>query len=170
MERSTTIASTLTIDLIFLVLSRSIFHPFIAWLIPLSLQAAGFPASHPHVIYTTYYAGIVSVVALYQLLDFRLAYGQPRKVNWTDEVVVITGGASGLGKILVETLGMRGVSVAVLDIHKPADSELQENEALGSESVQWYLCDVSSRIEVVKISKQIVKDVGIIYPLEKVSA
>jgi hypothetical protein len=103
----------MTIDLLALVLARSIFHPYIAWLIPLCLRSLSYSYSHPHFKYACIYATCVTVFALICRLDKRLAWGPARKLNWDEEVVVITGGAGGLGKVLAETYGMRGVSVAV---------------------------------------------------------
>lgn len=42
---------------------------------------------------------------------------QPRTA-WSDEVVVITGGAQGLGAVLAETLAMLHATVVVLDINE----------------------------------------------------
>lgn len=67
--------------------------------------------------------------------------------------MVITGGAGGLGKVLAETYGMRGVSVAVLDIREPDE----QSEAL--ENVRFYKCDVSSVTDVQKAKISIEKDV-----------
>lgn len=159
-----TSSQLITIDLLFLILSRSVFHPFIAWLIPACLLAAGYPSDHPHVLWTSYYAILVSVVALLKLVDRRIAYGTARTIDWDQEVVVITGGASGLGRILVEMFGLRGISVAVLDINTPSEHNLSEDAALDSENVRWYKCDVSSRDEVEHASKQIEQDVGIFLP------
>lgn len=150
----------ITIDVLFKVLSRSIFNPFIVWLIPLCLRAVSYPGDHPHVIWTVRYAFLVSWMVVLQVFDHGLGYGKARELDWEEEVVVITGGASGLGKILVEMYGLRGVSVAVLDINCPTKEELLENDALGSENVRWYKCDVSSREDVEKASKQIQQDVG----------
>jgi hypothetical protein len=38
------------------------------------------------------------------------------KWDWTKEVVVITGGSDGIGKVVVGLLAERGVKVAVLDV------------------------------------------------------
>lgn len=43
---------------------------------------------------------------------------QPAFVDWTEQIVLVTGGASGLGGLLSETLAMRGVRVVVLDVRK----------------------------------------------------
>jgi NAD(P)-dependent dehydrogenase (short-subunit alcohol dehydrogenase family) len=99
------------------------------------------------------YATCVSILALLRKLDKRLAWGPPRKLNWDEEVVVITGGAGGLGKVLAETYGMRGVSVAVLDIREPGE----QSEAL--ENVRFYECDVSRIEDVQKAKLAIEQDV-----------
>ena len=143
----------ITIDLLAHVLARSVFHPYIAWLVPLCLRSLSYSYSHPHFRYACVYATCISVLALLRILDKRLAWGPPRKLNWDEEVVVITGGSGGLGKVLAETYGMRGVSVAVLDIREPED----QSEAL--ENVRFYKCDVSSIEDVQKAKLAIERDV-----------
>ena len=143
----------ITIDLLALVLARSVFHPYIAWLVPLCLRSLSYSYSHPHFQYACVYATCISIFALLRMLDKRLAWGAPRKLNWDDEVVVITGGSGGLGKVLAETYGMRGVSVAVLDIREPEE----QSEAL--ENVRFYKCDVSSIEDVRRAKLAIEQDV-----------
>jgi NADPH:quinone reductase-like Zn-dependent oxidoreductase len=41
-------------------------------------------------------------------------FGGPT-LDWEKQIVVVTGGASGIGQVLVETLAVRGVTVVVLD-------------------------------------------------------
>lgn len=144
----------ITIDLLLSVLKRTIFHPFIAWLIPLCMRSLSYPYTHSHFQYTFAYAIVITLFALLYKLDKRLAWGPPRQLDWDSEVVVITGGASGLGKLLAETYGMRGVSVAVLDIRVP-----EERESEGLENVHFYKCDVSDLAEVQKAKASIEKDV-----------
>lgn len=78
----------------------------------------------------------------------------PRQVDWDEEVVVITGGASGLGRVLAQTFGMRGASVAVLDVVKP-----REGEREGLDGVQFYECDVGDVKAVKGARGRIEKDV-----------
>lgn len=117
------------------------------------MRSLSYSYLHPHFQYTCLYAIVVSISALLYKLDKRLAWGPPRKLDWDSEVVVITGGASGLGKILAETYGMRGVSVAVLDVRVP------EEQSEGLENVHFYQCDVSNLSEVQKAKSSIEKDV-----------
>lgn len=143
----------LTIDLLVHVLNRSIFHPYIAWLIPLCLRAITTQYHAPEFIAACVWASGVTLFALLNGLNKRVAYGLPREVDWDEEVVVITGGANGLGKILAETYGMRGASVAVLDVAKP------QKESEGLAGVQFYKCDVGDADAVEKAKGQIEKDV-----------
>ena len=43
-------------------------------------------------------------------------FSPPKKINLTDQIVLITGGASGIGALLAEALAKRNVTVVVLDI------------------------------------------------------
>ena len=147
----------LTIDILAHVLRNSVFHPFIAWLLPLCQRAVGHPTTSFHFRATCAYATLITILWLLSTLNKRIAYGVPRKVDWDDEVVVITGGASGLGKVLAETYGMRGASVAVLDVREPKkDSE-------GLAGVHFYKCDVGDAKAVEEAKAQIEKDVRSIH-------
>ena len=143
----------LTLDVFAKVLYRSIFHPFIACLIPLSICAVNSRPSSPAVINTCIWAIIVIIYHVLATVNHRIAYGKPRKFDLEEEVVVITGGASGLGLLIAEIYGMRGVSVAVLDVKEMT----RESEA--SQNVRWYKCDVGGRDEVERAAKQIENDV-----------
>ena len=89
------------------------------------------------------------------MLNKRIAYGRSRSVDLSEEVIAITGGASGLGLLIAEVYGMRGASVAVLDVR-----ELENDEARG---VYYYKCDVGDRVQVAAVAKQIEKDVGLLF-------
>ncbi|WPH00373.1 Hypothetical protein R9X50_00320000 [Acrodontium crateriforme] len=145
----------LTIDLIVHVLANSVFHPFIAWLVPVCLRATEVPLTSPKVLGSCVYAGLVSLCWLFGVVDQRIAYGLPRELDWSDEVVVITGGASGLGKTLAEIYGMRGASVAILDVRMP-----KTDESDGLARVQFYECDVGDADAVEKAKTRIEDDLG----------
>lgn len=65
---------------------------------------------------------------------------------------MITGGAGGLGLLLAEVYGMRGVSVAVLDVKDAPDGGEARN-------VTFYQCDVGDRAQVGRAAEQIEKEV-----------
>ena len=68
---------------------------------------------------------------------------------------MITGGASGLGLLMAEVYGMRGGSVAVLDVREPENEEAR--------GIKYYRCDVGDRGQVAAVAKQIEQDVGLLF-------
>ncbi|KAK2846405.1 hypothetical protein FQN49_005753 [Arthroderma sp. PD_2] len=151
--------SPVTFDLLVKVLQKTVLHPFIAWLIPLCLVAQATPYSHPSFIITAAYAACLSFLVVLSYINKRVAYGLPRNVDFKNEVVVVAGGASGLGLAIAETYGMRGVSVAVLDVKDPADNAgyVRWDEF---PSIEYYRCDMGSKDQVDKVARRIVKDLG----------
>ncbi|KAF4547671.1 Short chain dehydrogenase-like protein 57 [Elsinoe fawcettii] len=91
-----------------------------------------------------------------QALDQRIAWGTPRELDWEEEVVVITGGSSGLGKVLADTYAMRGVSVAVLDVRPFYEREADESDG----NVNFYKVDVGDEKAISEVKSRIEKDLG----------
>lgn len=127
-------------------------NPGFAILLPLAYRAQTYHYHSPPFIYSSIYAGLVIILFVWRFINRRLAFGVKREFDWTEEVVVITGGGSGLGLLIAETYGMRGVSVAVLDIREPEGGEAR--------NVEFYKCDVGDRKQVEAVAKQIEKDLG----------
>ena len=149
--------SFLTLDLILTVLNKTFLHPFVAWMVPLCLRAQATPYEATSMRVAIAYASIVTVLDFLYIVNTRLAYGAPREVDFEEEVVVITGGASGLGLTIAEIYGMRGASVAVLDIK---GVEQKENEGLAG--VEFYRCDVGKYEEVENVKGLIMKKVRLL--------
>nr|POE53562.1 epidermal retinol dehydrogenase 2 [Quercus suber] len=148
----------ITLDLLVQLLRNSVFHPFITLLIPFCLRAIGHSSTSPAYRFSVLYCLLISLLWLLTFLDDRLAYGAARTLDWQHEVVVITGGASGLGKILAQTYGMRGASVAVLDVHVPDEEEREADPALAE--VRFYRCDVGEAEAVERVKGRIDEDLG----------
>ena len=72
---------------------------------------------------------------------------------------MITGGASGLGLLIARIYGLRGVSVAVLDV-KELSEVIGWEECSG---VEYYQCDIGNRKELVATARRIEKDVCLVY-------
>jgi hypothetical protein len=149
-----TLLSHLNVDLLIHAAQSTILHPFVAWMLPLSLRAVTVPYTHPSFISTVAYAVLLSTFHLFFVWSDGYAYGPPIRVNPLGEVVVIAGGASGLGLAIADFYRMRGTSVAILDVQP-----LQDDEESG---VRWYKCDVSDPNQVAKAAKWIREDVGIL--------
>lgn len=150
----------ITLDLLLSVLHQTIFHPFIAFLLPLSLRALATPYSHPSFQLTSTYFLLLSLYHILFLVSTRFASNGPaREVDYDegDEVVVITGGGSGLGECIAEIFGFRGVSVAVIDKRL---GQWKEGNTATEGGVRAYECDVGDRKEVEKVWMRIEEDVS----------
>jgi NAD(P)-dependent dehydrogenase (short-subunit alcohol dehydrogenase family) len=99
------------------------------------------------------YASFLTMLFFLNVLNNQIAYSKPRAVDLSEEVIVITGGASGLGLLIAEVYGMRGATVAVLDIQ-----DLESGDARG---VTTYKCDVGDKEQVARTAARIEKEVRI---------
>ena len=142
----------LSIDLLVKVLRTSFFHPFIAWVVPLCFRAQNMHYDAPPMLVSIAWAAFISFCWIFNTINSRLAFGLPREVDLSEEVIVITGGASGLGLLVAEVYGMRGATVAVLDV-----KEMENGEARG---VTYYKCDVTDKEQVARVAGEIEKEVS----------
>lgn len=143
----------ISVDLLLKVLNVTLFHPFIAWLIPLCFRARHMEFDATPIQVTIAWAVVVTLAWLLNKFSHKLAYGMHREVDLSEEVIVITGGASGLGLLIAEVYGMRGATVAVLDV-----ANLEATEARG---VTYYKCDVTDRAQIARTAVAIERDLGV---------
>lgn len=143
----------LTIDVIWYVLSYSLFHPFVSCVLVLCLRAQYTPWHAPEMRVAIVWAMLMTVIGIFGIFSDRIAYGRPREVDLSEEVIVITGGVEGLGGLIAETYGMRNANVAVLDTKKVDYEEAEEKGVL------YYECDVSDAKQVEAVAAEIVEDV-----------
>ncbi|KAF2853933.1 short chain dehydrogenase/reductase family protein-like protein [Plenodomus tracheiphilus IPT5] len=71
---------------------------------------------------------------------------------WEKEVVVVTGGSDGIGKLIVGLLAERGIKVAVVDVQEPT-YELQP-------TVSYFPCDLSSPTSITTTASKITSTHG----------
>ncbi|KAL2882339.1 hypothetical protein SGCOL_002077 [Colletotrichum sp. CLE4] len=143
----------LSLDLLVKVFKITFFHPFVSWIIPLCFRAQALRWDAPPMLVSIAWACFITVCWIAQAVNLRIAYGLPREVDLTEEVIVITGGASGLGLLIAEVYGMRGATVAVLDVN-----DMENGEARG---VTFYKCDVTDKAQVARVAAQIERDVSL---------
>ena len=145
----------ITIDLLLAVAHKTVLHPVIPWFLPLAFRAQAFHYHQPQFYLSALYALAVTALWLLQRLNTALAFGPPRAFDWTEELVLITGGASGLGLLIAEVYGMRGVTVAVLDRHVPPEGEREAGP-----NVHFFQCDVGSAAAVEAASARVTAELG----------
>ena len=79
---------------------------------------------------------------------------------YRDKIVVVTGGASGLGRALCEELGRSGATVVAVDVDQEgAESVCQAIQAAGGRALSAYL-DVTIYENAQRIVKDVVKKFG----------
>ena len=77
-------------------------------------------------------------------------------IDMAGKVAVVTGGASGMGRIVAQRLAGRGAKVALFDVN---DEGLAETVAMG-ENMHAYHCDISSIDDVNAKIAQVSADLG----------
>ncbi|KAI1127547.1 short-chain dehydrogenase [Nemania abortiva] len=142
----------LSVDLFLKVLNVTLLHPFVAWIIPLCFRAEHQAWDTRPMVVSITWATFVTVLWMANVLSHKIAYGMHREVDLSEEVIVITGGTSGLGLLIAEVYGMRGATVAVLDTNP-----LESTEARG---ITYYQCDVSDKAQIARVAADIERDLG----------
>lgn len=76
--------------------------------------------------------------------------------DWNREVVVLTGGSGGIGRLVAQMLGDRGIKVAILDIAAPTN-------ALPN-SVRFFQCDITSPDDIASFGRPtiLINNVGLL--------
>ena len=117
---------------------------------------------------------IVDEYNLLRVLGFLAAIGIVRKTNealnawatnnwqiyagrgwdWPTEIAVVTGGCSGIGKAIAESLTSHGIRVAVLDVQDAPEVSASNNLST------YFRCDISNPESIAKTAEKIRKDLG----------
>ncbi|PPQ66592.1 hypothetical protein CVT26_009492 [Gymnopilus dilepis] len=155
-EEGTPIFDSLDIDLVVKVLANTAFSPFFLFFVPTFYVFQGAKFSDNLVVASAIYWAIITTFWSFKWFS-RLYRNQgslvlrPPPLDWSEQIVVVTGGASGIGELLANTLAVRNVTVVVLDIN-PIVTE--------NYNVTYYKCDVSKWEEVEAVSKKILEEIG----------
>ncbi|KAF2116313.1 short chain dehydrogenase/reductase [Lophiotrema nucula] len=144
----------LTLDLIWKVLGYSLFHPWVSWIIVLCLRAQLTPYDALEMKIAMVWAFLMSAIGIFGIVSEKIAYGNPREVDLSEEVIVVTGGVEGLGSLIAEVYGMRNANICVLDTKKVEYEEAEEKGIL------YYECDVGDAKQVEAVAAEIVEDLG----------
>ncbi|THH12393.1 hypothetical protein EW145_g67 [Phellinidium pouzarii] len=152
----TQILDNVDVDLVAKVLIQTVFSPFFIFFIPVFYRFQGIEFDSPVFIYSSIYFCVVSSFWLLKWFSRLYRNGgnillAPKRLDWGEQIVVITGGASGIGELIANTLAVRNVTTIVLDIN-PIITE--------NYNITYYKCDVSNWEEVEAVSKKIVEEIG----------
>ncbi|QRV76747.1 short chain dehydrogenase [Ceratobasidium sp. AG-Ba] len=153
---STLVFDQLDLDLVIKVINHTLLSPFFAFFVPITYKAQGLPWDSPIIQWSLVY---VAAVTAFWSLKFASRLWRnggswlysPERIDWGEQIVMITGGSSGVGALLANTLAVRNVNVIVLDLN-PIVTE--------NYNITYYKCDVSKWEEVEAVAKQVVDEIG----------
>lgn len=80
--------------------------------------------------------------------------------DFDKQVVTIAGGAMGIGRGTARAFAQRGASVAVFDIKEPEGKKCVEELRASGTRAEFYLCNITLRVEVEKAVQSVLKDFG----------
>lgn len=146
------------IDSYIRMLGVTILSPAVLSICVLSLRAVGLDWADTSLRVTIAMFLLSGLARVLSTLNHRLVNGPPRKVIWDQEVVVITGGGSGLGLLLAEVYGLKGCSVAVIDVNETASGIVRN---MGDE-VRFYHCDITDPARLGEVAVRIEQDVSLL--------
>lgn len=81
---------------------------------------------------------------------------QPPRKDVEGEIVLVTGAANGIGKLIAKELGRRGAALVLWDVDWEAlDETAKELRQILDIRVYAYACDCSRRTEVYKVADMV---------------
>lgn len=104
------------------------------------------------------------LVLVYYWLEGIVLFFVPKSLRYKsveNEVVLITGGGSGLGRLLAVRFARLGAKVVVWDLNQSGiDETCRLVKQLGREPAAGYTCDVSDRNAVYETANRVRQEVG----------
>ncbi len=81
--------------------------------------------------------------------------------SFRNQKVLITGGASGIGRQMALTMAKRGAVVVLWDINQDKlDRTVEELNGVGAHPAHGFVCDIASRKDVYEVAAQVQEKVG----------
>ncbi|GMK54551.1 hypothetical protein CspeluHIS016_0111370 [Cutaneotrichosporon spelunceum] len=124
---------------------------WLMWIVLLGIPVVSFVMLALGYYHPLFYKLIGPCLTLAAALGWAVYLSPASKVDLSEDIVLITGGATGLGFELSRKVLKRGATVVVLCHHEPVERE---------PGVKYYVCDVSDRETVARVGKVVREEVG----------
>ena len=82
------------------------------------------------------------------------------KLELKDDVAIVTGGASGIGKAVVESLANLGMKVAIVDIDDELGTKLEKEIMKRGLMAKFYAVDITDLEQIQKFFSNVLEDFG----------
>ncbi|XP_011497529.1 PREDICTED: short-chain dehydrogenase/reductase family 16C member 6-like [Ceratosolen solmsi marchali] len=103
---------------------------------------------------------LLSILAILESVTLAFIPKRYRMKNVAGEIALVTGGGSGLGRLISLRLAKLGAIVVVWDINTPGLNEtVKMIQAMGG-TCYGYVCDLCNREDVYKQASRLTKEVG----------
>lgn len=113
-------------------------------------------------VLSTFWAIIEIYIAILKSIGQLFIPYDWKEKDVSQDTVVITGGGSGIGRLLAQKFAMRGSKVIIIDIDEAGmDKTCQLVERIGG-TCKAYKCDISNREYVYTTAEKIKEDVGFV--------
>jgi len=144
---------TFDIEILVKVFKNTVLSPVFAVFVPMTYFSRGATFDSSIFVSSTIYLLLVCLLWIFNWSSktWRNLGGPGGRLDWGEQIVLITGGASGIGSLLANTLAVRNVVVVVLDV-KPIVTE--------NYNITYYECDVSKWSEVERVAKIVQEEIG----------
>ena len=109
------------------------------------------------VIYGLIYAIIYNV-----LYSARNMFPNKFSKNIDGEIVLITGGGSGIGRLIALKLANLGATIVTLDVNEKGNDETVRIIRKDGHQAYGFVCDLSSKDEIYSVAKTVKNQVGIV--------
>ncbi|XP_023223198.1 short-chain dehydrogenase/reductase family 16C member 6-like [Centruroides sculpturatus] len=100
---------------------------------------------------------------LYLWLEAVVLQFVPRKLRYKEldgEIVLITGGGSGIGRLLALRFAGVGCRVVIWDVNEEGNRETQQQVKSRGGECHSYVCDVTDREKVYAVARKVKEEVG----------
>ena len=103
---------------------------------------------------------ILMTICYYQPLGIYWSLFPPPRKSVKEDIILITGGAMGMGAITGEKLGKLGAKIVLWDIQEKVLNETVQRLREGGIEVWGYTCDVSDRRAIYEVAERVKSEVG----------